>query len=577
MEGWEGGGAAGEATLAMTRRDVDAFVDKVEACAGQVQDLLEGRLSVEEFDKKEKRRELTKKAEKFSMEEKTRKKEEQIRMGTFGKGEKDNYQFFCRYCFTEYGEEAHITEPLSCRRCGKGLQTCEERREFLRRKVEDLKAEKLDRAKKRDLWKKWKKTHQMLRLSDTPTTSLSVPSPTGEEEEGESPATAPSAIESHSAPRPTPLSLARARLPTNYEMWNSWEPSSDEEEAKNNPVLPKHDPCFQAMEDDMKKRTHKRRERQKAADGCRRRGNNAAARGDYTKALEHYEEGLSYRKDDIDLYNNQAAVWLKLKNFERAIQCTESALDVYELVGGEDDAGYGGGEAEEAGEERKGGGDGVKKCLVNRSPLEVAPSRDAELTGDRLRLAKSLYRKAMGHKGLLQWKQAEENLTRAGQVCRWEDGEITRQLRIVRIAVKHMAEVQCTDEHTTTSRADNSAVTPIPPLPAVKSKSISVTSDDDGEGPPPPPPAQTESVDDIGSEGAMGVSRVIDEATVLGCETAVGEREKPHVVTGSGETGNGGEDQNHQDKDERSPPELIPATNIEDRTSTSGGDRKSVV
>merc|ERR1719398_661888 len=58
----------------------------------------------------------------------------------------------------------------------------------------------------------------------------------------------------------------------NYKAWEYWEPDTESED-EGDPIVPKDDPQFKAMEMDMKQRQKKSCERERTADRCRERGN----------------------------------------------------------------------------------------------------------------------------------------------------------------------------------------------------------------------------------------------------------------------------------------------------------------
>ncbi len=47
---------------------------------------------------------------------------------------------------------------------------------------------------------------------------------------------------------------------TNYSKWDNFTSSSEEEDEKNDPIVPKNDPNFRALEMDIEQRAKKRKE-----------------------------------------------------------------------------------------------------------------------------------------------------------------------------------------------------------------------------------------------------------------------------------------------------------------------------
>lgn len=100
----------------------DVWLTEVELANEALKKLSTGELSVEEFDRREKRRLDQKAREKKEEEEAKRRREEKERRGRSGKGEKMNYLVFCRHCFLEF-----TIKLEKCPQCGNELMNCEER------------------------------------------------------------------------------------------------------------------------------------------------------------------------------------------------------------------------------------------------------------------------------------------------------------------------------------------------------------------------------------------------------------------------------------------------------------------
>ena len=82
--------------------EFEAWLADVELTNETLRKLNSGEMSVEEFDKREKRRVALQELEKQAKINKDKEKEERIRFGRSGKGETPNYKTFCRYCFTKF-------------------------------------------------------------------------------------------------------------------------------------------------------------------------------------------------------------------------------------------------------------------------------------------------------------------------------------------------------------------------------------------------------------------------------------------------------------------------------------------
>lgn len=99
---------------------------------------------------------------------------------------------------------------------------------------------------------------------------------------------------------------------TNYRKWDVFESSETDEEDKE-PIVPKDDPAFKAMERDFDDR-HKRRKRdRKLAEELKTKGNECMKRGLYKSAKQHYSEAIEIKKDALMLYTNRALCCLKLE------------------------------------------------------------------------------------------------------------------------------------------------------------------------------------------------------------------------------------------------------------------------
>ena len=117
---------------------------------------------------------------------------------------------------------------------------------------------------------------------------------------------------------------------TNYSKWDYFT-SSDEEEEAADPILPKNDPNFAALEKDLEDRVKKREQDKKIALQMKAEGNDYLAKRDYLKAIESYTLGMERMKDMKELYTNRALAYLKLGNYELAIKDCSSMLDFIEV------------------------------------------------------------------------------------------------------------------------------------------------------------------------------------------------------------------------------------------------------
>ena len=117
---------------------------------------------------------------------------------------------------------------------------------------------------------------------------------------------------------------------TNYNKWDMFESdeSSNEDEE---PIVPSHDPQFQAMEQEFKDR-HKRRRMQKGeVITLKTKGNEAMKRGLYKSAYKHYSDCFEHRKDILEIYTNRALAGLKLEKTQSVIDDCTRVLDYCEV------------------------------------------------------------------------------------------------------------------------------------------------------------------------------------------------------------------------------------------------------
>jgi len=117
---------------------------------------------------------------------------------------------------------------------------------------------------------------------------------------------------------------------TNYNKWDMFE-SDESSEAESDPILPKNDPQFQAMEQDFKDRSKTRKRARKQAEDLKLKGNEALKRGLYKSAKQHYSDALELKKDMLELYTNRALACLKLEMPEQVIDDCSRVLEYCEV------------------------------------------------------------------------------------------------------------------------------------------------------------------------------------------------------------------------------------------------------
>jgi len=150
--------------------------------------------------------------------------------------------------------------------------------EELRDKLEEMKTKKAQKMHRKAKWENWKKTQAM----------------------------------------------THKKTSTNYKKWEFFESGDDTSEDENaEPVLPRDDPNFKAMEADMLDRRKKRQRDKKEAEELKQKGNEVMKKGLYKSAIKHYSDALELRRDILPLYTNRALARLKVEDFSGAVDdCT---------------------------------------------------------------------------------------------------------------------------------------------------------------------------------------------------------------------------------------------------------------
>lgn len=261
------------------KEDLDEFISKVDEAHAQILALSKDEISLEEVDAKQKKMEEQKKLKENLIRQKQFEEDEKIRRGQSGKGEGDNYVNFCRNCFVEYA----LYTPV-CYHCNKNTMTREERRDQLKSKVEEYKKKKASKDERKSKWENWRKTQ----------------------------------------------AIYWKKSSTNYSKWDYFT-SSEEEDANQEPILPKNDPNFLAMEKDLEQRMKKKEEDRKVALEMKAEGNDFLAKRDYFKAIESYTVGMQRMRDMKELYTNRALAYMKLGNYEKCIEDCSYMLEFTEI------------------------------------------------------------------------------------------------------------------------------------------------------------------------------------------------------------------------------------------------------
>jgi len=262
-----------------TKEDIEEFISKVDEAHAQILALSKDEISLDEIDAKQKKMEEQKKLKENLIRQKQFEEDEKMRKGQSGKGEGDNYASFCRNCFVEYTLQTSV-----CYHCNKNTMTKEERKAQLKSKVEEYKKKKAAKDERKSKWENWRKTQ----------------------------------------------AIYWKKTSTNYSKWDYFT-SSEEEDENQEPILPKNDPNFLAMEKDLEERMKKKEEDRKVALEMKAEGNDFLAKRDYLKAIESYTVGMQRMKDMKELYTNRALAYMKLGNYEKCIEDCSYMLEFTEI------------------------------------------------------------------------------------------------------------------------------------------------------------------------------------------------------------------------------------------------------
>lgn len=86
----------------MNQEELDTWLAEVELAHQQIMKLKDDKISLDEFDKQQQRKEMKKKTEQEYKERQEKEALELKKKGRYGKGEKNTYKSFCKFCFREY-------------------------------------------------------------------------------------------------------------------------------------------------------------------------------------------------------------------------------------------------------------------------------------------------------------------------------------------------------------------------------------------------------------------------------------------------------------------------------------------
>jgi len=267
--------------LGTKEETVDEWVENVDEVSQQIHDILNGTIT--DFDAFDRQLNLKQRSKEIKAEELEERKKRFFLDGQAGKGEGTRYKWWCKRCFVEYRIDLDENQCTRCHQSDK-MMTQPDRREELMGKLDTFKEAKVKHQFRKDKWLRWKKSQAMLKRSKN----------------------------------------------VNYKAWEYWEPDTESEE-EGDPIVPRDNPEFLAMEADIKSKHKKTSERAKTANKCRERGNQSMKEGDYVGAIEHYEEGLEYKRDSKACWTNKALAEIKVFRWHDAILSCNRVIEYAEI------------------------------------------------------------------------------------------------------------------------------------------------------------------------------------------------------------------------------------------------------
>lgn len=265
----------------IAEKDLDEWVNNVDDVSAQVSDILDGTIT--DFDEFDRKLELKGRAKQIREEEARVRRVQFFLNGVEGKGESTRYKWWCKRCFVQYVIDLPENKCTRCQQSDK-MMSQEERRAELMGKLDDFKGGKVKHQWRKDKWLRWKKSQAMLKKSRH----------------------------------------------INYKAWEYWEPNTDSDE-EGDPIVPRDNPEFLAMEADLKDRRKKQVEKAHTAEKCQERGNQAMKEGDFVGAVEHYEEGIEYKRDRKALWTNKALAELKIFRWHDAVASCNKVIEYSEV------------------------------------------------------------------------------------------------------------------------------------------------------------------------------------------------------------------------------------------------------
>ena len=265
--------------------NLEAELWEVEQTVKEINKIIHGdEKDLEAALEKEKQLKQREEHKKILAELKAREQQEKLLNGFPGKGEGKNYEKFCPHCFYEYT----LKDIVTCTHCHKELITREERHKILKQKLEVYKEKQKTKKFRKMKYNNWIKSHGEIKILD-----------------------------------------ASRHGPTNYTKWDMYESDSDSEEKE--PILPRHDPNFIALEKSMNADLKKKEESQRKSLKLKEEGNIFFKEKKYKKAIEKYTEAIEETRGMMYLYTNRAMAYIQVGEYNKAIEDCDRVIQYYEL------------------------------------------------------------------------------------------------------------------------------------------------------------------------------------------------------------------------------------------------------
>lgn len=269
----------------LDRDNLEAEIWEVEQTVKDINKILYGdEKDLQEAIEKEKKLEEREKHKKILAEIQAREQYQKLLNGFPGKGEGKNYEKFCPHCFYEYT----LKEINECTHCHQKLLTRDERHKILKQKLEVYKEKQKKKKFRKMNYNNWIKSHGEIKILD-----------------------------------------ASRHGPTNYTKWELYESDSDDEEKE--PILPRHDPNFIALEKSMNADLKKKEESQRKSLKLKEEGNKAFKEKKYKKAINLYSQAIEETRGIMYLYTNRAMAYIQVEEYNKAIEDCDRVIQYYEL------------------------------------------------------------------------------------------------------------------------------------------------------------------------------------------------------------------------------------------------------